>query len=110
MLLAGNLPLILENFSQKSQFLKFFSPWIKKNSSKTGWPLIYYWSKVCLGQVRAHLYLSNQTIINIFESIFSNLLGNMILKQLSKPECLAGTQIRICLKTKQVSKVEVGFA
>jgi len=53
----------LENFSSNSQIFQFIA--LQKNiiglgqkvpGSKTGWPLVYYGSKVCSGRVSAHLY------------------------------------------------------
>jgi len=50
----------LENFPQKCQIFQFFALRLKKMSlgqveKYPGWPLIYCWSKVCSGRIRAHL-------------------------------------------------------
>jgi len=59
-----DLGLALENFPLKSQIFQFFAPSNKKSlislgqeepGSKPCRPLIYCGSKVCLGQVKAHL-------------------------------------------------------
>jgi len=69
-------PLGVENFTLKSKIFNFF-PWGPRNliwpgqkisGSKTGQPLIYCRSKVCLGQVRAHLYYHRLIMVITFIS------------------------------------------
>jgi len=75
-------------FPLKIQKNSIFALWVKKNlvgsgqkvpGSKPGWPLIYCGSKVCSGQVRAHLYQKckvNSTffVVTFTQSIFYQIL------------------------------------